>query len=336
MQRGRPVLRFAGKVLNQSATAVLATLIGGYVLTFLDVRSAFNVRPADPPQATNVPAAQDQRALTREYVKAMHEGTANSDIAEVHPVPTPAPAPPRDPVATRPAAREVSPRQALAARKDSKLRAEPALTASVAGAGSSPSSPPYVPEPFVPKADPLPVAVQADMVPAVPQPNASPVAQSGATSPGTQTNTIATAAQQPTLAQPNISRANAGATGTPPLAAAASSPQPAGTIAPALGEPIKLVPSAVAAAEQDAAPAPAASPAAVPAQPGNNKVFSTISTALGNAANATGEGINFVFDLPGRALGIGRDSQRASTPARDDTRPAPGDASPRPMQYTGS
>ena len=46
MLEDRPIVRFVSKVATQSATAVLATLIGGYVLTALNLRSTS--RPAKP------------------------------------------------------------------------------------------------------------------------------------------------------------------------------------------------------------------------------------------------------------------------------------------------
>ena len=55
------------------------------------------------------------------------------------------------------------------------------------------------------------------------------------------------------------------------------------------------------------------------------KVFSAISHILGAAANATGDSINFVIDLPGKAVAAGGRLVR-----RDPLPPAP----PQPPQGT--
>ena len=58
MLEDRPIVRFVSKVATQSATAVLAALIGGYVLT------ALNLRSTEPAREAAKPAAADERALT--------------------------------------------------------------------------------------------------------------------------------------------------------------------------------------------------------------------------------------------------------------------------------
>ncbi|MGZ5835299.1 MAG: hypothetical protein ACXWJ5_03745 [Xanthobacteraceae bacterium] len=223
-------------MLSQSATAVLATLIGGYVLTLINVRSP------DQPQTAAEPAAADQRALTREFVKSLREGHADEDMAEVRP--TAVPAPSNETVVDKVGSIEATNRAPTPARKENRLRPDVAATSGVSGT-------------------PVSAPVQADT-------------------------------------------------------------------APALGAPIVLTPSNVAAVGPDSAQLPQ------PAPPREHAtVFSAISTFIGSAANATGDGINFMIDLPGRALGGAKEHiTRAPTPA-PARQPAVGEAAP-PMQFAGS
>jgi hypothetical protein len=77
--------------------------------------------------------------------------------------------------------------------------------------------------------------------------------------------------------------------------------------------PTVLVPSVASAAPRPVAapnPPPAADlPAAVPSEPGHQGpvgvVFSTFSNFVGHAANATGHTVNWVIDLPGKAISAG-------------------------------
>jgi hypothetical protein len=233
----RPIIRFVSKVLAQSATAVLATLIGGYVLT------ALNLRTSEPVREAAKPAAVDERALTREYVKSLREGRdGRDDVAEVIRT-APSPAEPQDAnetivakgVAGQPAL--VTRPGALANRKEGRLHTD-------------------------------------------------------------------TAAISPVV--------------VPPVAA------------PALGEPIVLAPAAVAEAADD--------PRAVrprTAEPtGVGAVFSTLSNALGSAANATGDTINFMIDLPAKALGQKQTSAQPAVPVAPAR--APADTSAPSLRFAGS
>jgi hypothetical protein len=84
-------------------------------------------------------------------------------------------------------------------------------------------------------------------------------------------------------------------------------PPPGLPPAPARGmdAPTVIVPSMATAAEP-----PAASPNAPPAAPTESHgpvglVFSTVSNFVGHAANATGHTVNWVIDLPGKAISAG-------------------------------
>ena len=240
MLEDRPIIRFVAKVATQSATAVLATLIGGYVLT------ALNLRNTEPAREASKPAATDERALTREYVKSLREGRdGRDDIAEVIRV-------------TPPAAEQQDAHETVVAK----------------GAAGQPAV----------------------------------IGPSGV---------------------PSIRKENRIRTDVAAVSPVAAPP----TAAPALGEPIVLAPASVAAAAEDSRVMrpPAAEPTPV------GTVFSTLSNALGNAANATGDTINFMIDLPAKALGT-RQTER-SAPQSAPAVPARGSADtsmPPVMRYTGS
>jgi hypothetical protein len=120
MRRGIPLVRFAAKVATQSVTAVLATLLGGYFLTVLHLRA-----PEQP--ANSDEAATADRALTREYVKSLREGS-REEVAEVRPT---APSHANETTVGKTAALEntaadeaVSRPVAPPARKESRIRPE--------------------------------------------------------------------------------------------------------------------------------------------------------------------------------------------------------------------
>jgi hypothetical protein len=224
MQRGLPVVRFVGKVATQSATAVLATLVGGYFL------AALNLRGSDPAHTAAEPAAgaSEGRTLTREYVKSLREGRETA--VEVRPVAAPVSIPTDETVVTK-AVGVVTP---PVARKESRLRSE------------------------------------------------------------------------------------ASATPPPPVVAA-----------PPLGAPVVLTPAPVAEAAVDD------QPHQVPEPHGQASVFSMFSTMVGKAANAAGDGINFVIDLPGRAIGRGRDPHHSAVTPHD-RQPVATESPAGPLRFAGS
>ena len=224
MQRGLPLVRFVGKVATQSATAVLATLVGGYFL------AALNLRGPDPARTTPEPAAgaSEGRALTREYVKSLREG--HEAAVEVRPVAAPVSIPTNETVVTK-AVSSVAP---PAIRKESRLRTD---------------------------------------------------------APATQATAV--------------------------------------VAAPPLGAPVVLTPAPVAEAAVDDKPQQAPEPRQ------EASVFSVFSTIVGKAANAAGDGINFVIDLPGRAIGRGKDFHHSAVTPRD-RQPAVAEPPPEPSRFAGS
>ncbi|HVG51569.1 MAG TPA: hypothetical protein VM867_08050 [Xanthobacteraceae bacterium] len=221
MLRDKPVVKFVAKVATQSATAVLATLIGGYVLTLLNLRT-----PAESARAPE-PTVSDERALTREYVKSLREGGREA-AAEVRPT-------------------------------------APAESVIAKGVVPVPADAPAV----------LPVARKENRI---------------------RTETSA-----------------------------------ASTQVPALGTPIELAPAKVADVDTSN------DPRAVAPHRGESTVFSVISGAIGSAANATGESINFMIDLPGRVLRGGRDARSEVAPqAKPQPAGQPRGADQPGMRFAGS
>jgi hypothetical protein len=68
MLRQLPILRFASKIVVQGISAVLASITGAYLLT------ALHLRPDSGDAAPSLDnTAAEERAMTREYLKAMRE-----------------------------------------------------------------------------------------------------------------------------------------------------------------------------------------------------------------------------------------------------------------------
>lgn len=85
-------------------------------------------------------------------------------------------------------------------------------------------------------------------------------------------------------------------------------PPPAATvpIAPArAAPPPPLMPPAVPPAMASAVPPPAVAPPPPPPTGPVGTVFSALSSIVGHAANATGSTVNWVIDLPGKAISAG-------------------------------
>jgi hypothetical protein len=107
----------------------------------------------------------------------------------------------------------------------------------------------------------------------------------------------------------------------PPAAAMGqSAPLPLGTTDPALQPPVTV--NSASGAEPDPEPRGFAS-----------NVFSSLSALAGTAANATGNTVNWVIDLPGKAISaggrlLGGDSSASNQPAASP--PPPGTTAPPP------
>jgi len=120
---------------------------------------------------------------------------------------------------------------------------------------------------------------------------------------------------------PGAPAATSGAIAPPVATAAQSAPLPLGTTDPASQPPATAnPPSGVEPAE----PEPRGFAA---------KVFSSLSTVAGTAANATGNTVNWVIDLPGKAISVGGrlfggDSSTSNQPAGPGAAPPTGTVPP--------
>jgi hypothetical protein len=111
----------------------------------------------------------------------------------------------------------------------------------------------------------------------------------------------------PVIAMPAAPAATSGTTAPAVAATSQSAPLPLGTTDPASQPPVTVNPSAGVEPE----PEPRGFAA---------KVFSSLSTVAGTAANATGNTVNWVIDLPGKAISaggrlFGGDSSASNQPA---------------------
>ena len=103
----------------------------------------------------------------------------------------------------------------------------------------------------------------------------------------------------------------------PPVGPAAPAPPPAS------GDPTTLPPVVVNT------PAPGAAPEPPPQRSFAGSVFSSISTMAGTAANATGNTVNWVIDLPGKAISAGGKLLGGDSASNN---PPPPPAAPQPRR----
>jgi hypothetical protein len=92
---------------------------------------------------------------------------------------------------------------------------------------------------------------------------------------------------------------------------------PAPAASPTLAEPTPLAPVVVGTAAE---PPLQAAPPPPPTGP-VGAVFSTLSKVVGHAANATGDTVNWVIDLPGKAIAVGGRVIGVNSPPPPPSRP---------------
>jgi hypothetical protein len=148
----------------------------------------------------------------------------------------------------------------------------------------------------------------------------------------------AAAAVQPVIAPLPAARPNAvGGRPDPPVP-----PTAMGAVAPGAAPPTALTPAPPAAApDSTTTPPGVVNTAGTDPEPRGfaGNVFSSISVFAGTAANATGNTVNWVIDLPGKAISAGgrllgggssSGGEPAPTPAPPAAAPAPPAATPAP------
>ena len=259
------LVSYSSKLVLQILPSVSATVIGGYLLAQIHVG-----HNSDPPApqivVTAPPAAQDANAAAHD---AAHDvPTVREDRAAMRKLLKERRENPQTPAVVRPIA-----------------TAQPAPAASQAASTPSASMDSIAPNEPVEHA-----AAPSRTKPAV----------ATAAPPRRETEATEAAADYVPAPPPGLPAAPAVAVNAPtPII-----PPPAATVpmapARAVPPPTPLMPPAMASA----APPPLAPPPPPPTGPVGS-VFSALSNIVGHAANATGSTVNWVIDLPGKAISAG-------------------------------
>ena len=266
--------RYVGWISLQVIPSVMASVLGGYLLAqLLPQQSSTSAQTETAKTATKVndaPIVNDRAPIRVAPRKDTQAGLPPAEVKRAE----------AKPVETKPSevkSVEVKPADV----KPVEIRQGAIATAAVPEAKVAKTKPAatasmqvYTPEPYTPEADTPQVAAQPVLA-AAPVPRSAPVV----------------------------------------AAAPAPQSQAVSSTAPALPPPPVLAPVNVTASRNIAAMQPPRDefdeePARKPAaeRSTGEQVFSTISNAAGAAANATGNTINWVIDLPGKL--IGHDSQQ--------------------------
>ena len=321
---------FASKLVLQILPSVSATVIGGYLLAqiHMGATSGPAAPPVQPPPRVAAvspvhddrPTVREDRATMREMLKARRENTeAPATVKQkVAVAATPASAAPASPAPTSPAANTPMGTAMDSDSLPSKDLAEHAARTPVA---ATPRSRPdaRVAETHAPEARAAETHTEsAEYVPAPPPGMPPAPAMSPLTAP------------QPTPLTPAVVAAPVVTPAAPVVASVAPPMMAPPVIAPSAG-PMLSPPMAGPMPGPSALPPPAALPYP-PAQPDFAaqeppqrgpvaSVFSTLSGFVGHAANATGHTVNWVIDLPGKAIqagghAIGVDSPPPPPPPR--------------------
>ncbi len=270
------LLRLGSKLVLEILPSIAATVIGGYLLTQLHFSRTAEAPPAAAVASVpDTPTASEERASIRDVLKARRENPQAPEVVRREPVTTasvPADAP--QPAATEPIT-PTEPVERAASRPSVAVATAPAPRRDVDVPRARPdaAASTYVPAP--------PPGLQ--VAPAVPVASAAPSVSPAPVSPAPVASAVPGA-----LPAPSASPA--------PVASAPSAlPAPS-------GPPVQALPSVVVSTP--AAPAPVAPPPVVERGPVGS-VLSGISVFVGQAANATGNTVNWVIDLPGKAIEAG-------------------------------
>jgi hypothetical protein len=276
------LFRVGSRLVLEIMPSVAATVIGGYLLAQLHFGQS--TEPAPPAGADTASTA---------------EPTVGEDRAAMRQVLKDRRDKPERPAQVRAAAKAAAPARLAAAAP-----ARPTATAAIPASMDSIS--PHEPA-ARPAASSRPAV--ATTILAVPAPDAQAEVQ----------GEIYVPAPPPGLPPAPPRGMDAPTVIVPSLASAAPPP------APAVSAPAVPAPAVPAPAITPIVPPAAFPPAAEPSEPGNHGpvgiVFSTFSNLVGHAANATGHTVNWVIDLPGKAISAGGRAIGVSPPPPQPTRP---------------
>ncbi len=259
--------RFLSKLVLEIIPGALVSVFAAYLLSMLHL----GAEPATPSQTASVPqndglSSDERRELTRQMLKERRENP--EEPAEVKPIPSLRPAAPPTSTADISGAVPHDHVAAPPATAESKLHAEPEAK---------------------PRAEPRPALATISPPPVTPLPRA----------PAPRVKTEAAPVLPPPIAAPNAPTVTASLPGqaaaVPP--GGAPTPLPQVTVnAPVVNTPAVNAPGTV----------PAGDLATQPQQRGIvGNIFSGVSTIAGGAANITGNTVNWVIDLPGKAISAG-------------------------------
>jgi len=290
--------RFPSKFLLMIIPGLVASGIVALVLYAVHVSPA----PSSSELLTDVTpqgdglSAEERRGLTRQMLKDRRENPQES--AEVRPTPTP-----------RSATTELTEDPVVDAKAPPVAPAVDAKAPAVAPAVDA-KAPPVAPAVDA-KAPPVAPAVDAKTLPDRP-PAAAPL-------PAARPTIARARPDSTTVAAPVVT---SGAVAPPASASAQSAPMPTGTTAPTTLRPVTVNPPS----DNEPEPRPRGFAA---------NVFSSLSTIAGTAANATGNTVNWVIDLPGKAISAGGRLFGADSAASDPqpaASPPPATAPPPPKR----
>ncbi len=259
--------RFLSKLVLEIIPGALVSVFAAYLLSMLHL----GAEPVTPSQTASVPqndglSADERRELTRQMLKERRENP--EEPAEVKPIPSLRPAAPPTSTADISGVVPHDHVSAPPATAELKLHAEPEAK---------------------PRAEPRPALATISPSPVTPLPRA----------PAPRVKTEAAAA--PVLPPP------IGAPAAPTVTASLPPVGPAAAAVPPGGAPTPLPQVTVNAPGVNApGTVPAGDLATQPQQRGIvGNIFSGVSTIAGGAANITGNTVNWVIDLPGKAISAG-------------------------------
>jgi hypothetical protein len=287
MKRAIPIIgRFASKLLFEIIPGALVSMFAAYFLSTLHL--ARGAEPtADSPGVVTLQSdglsADERRELTRQMLKERRENP--EEPAEVKPVPSLRPTAPPDTADNGP---DVG---------------APAVAAPPVAALPVPAPVFAAPATVAPAVAPEIAAPQIAAPEAKPRPEPAAKPRPEAARPAVAAVTPATPLPRPPA--PRIRTEPAPAVAAPPAAAPAA-PTVTAALPPGPGAPVVAPPAAAIPLPPVTVNAPPPADGTEPPRRGFvGNVFSSFSFIAGSAANVTGNTVNWVIDLPGKAISAG-------------------------------
>lgn len=275
------LVNFSSKLALQILPSISATVIGGYLLA--QMHAGQNSAPpapqivvtSPPAPVTETPTVREERAAMRKVLKERRENPqAPALVKPIPPAEPPATASATAPAATASVTPSSAPPAAMVSGSPNepveRAHAKPAVAAApphhdVERQAETEAPTDYVPAP--PPGLPSRASAMNAPTPTIPPPGPPPLV-------GPTQHVMAPPVAPAPQSAPGVAQGAAGAPGGPAFASALPPP---------------------------VSPPPEAPPPRGPV----TAVFSTLSSIVGHAANATGTTVNWVIDLPGKAISAG-------------------------------